>query len=469
MRRTTRNTIIRIIIMAVLSAAVILIALKFRPSWAESTEQRGDREIQQDYDLTLWYYDESLTPYVEQLSQDYFRKEGLRIGCELVSVVSFFENMNQLNVDGDGAPDLYITDTSRLEQAYLGSLAKENAYPDIYSLKNYSVKALTSVRYGGKQVGYPLCFDMEYFAYNKDYLDRAPQSFEKIAADSESFVKQEESPVDMVILYDINDLLFNYHFIGSVLNLGGDAGDDDSSIEINKEQGINALTAYKDFTSDLLFNYHFIGSVLNLGGDAGDDDSSIEINKEQGINALTAYKDFTSKVNISRNTTTYELAENSFVFGRSMTAILKCSSLAALNREHTNFEIAKMPAVNDAIDSKALSTTWCVCVNPMTQNTKDAEKLAKYMTFDNTNSIYDLTGFMSCKRMDYTGAGYNEVYVLYDDTTSLPKFIETEEIWKDIKLMFQNVNDGTEPQDAFNNLETSVYLQLATRTGQERQ
>lgn len=424
MRRTTRNTIIRIIIMAVLSAAVILIALKFRPSWAESTEQRGDREIQQDYDLTLWYYDESLTPYVEQLSQDYFRKEGLRIGCELVSVVSFFENMNKLNVDGDGAPDLYITDTSRLEQAYLGSLAKENAYPDIYSLKNYSVKALTSVRYGGKQVGYPLCFDMEYFAYNKDYLDRAPQSFEKIAADSESFVKQEESPVDMVILYDINDLLFNYHFIGSVLNLGGDAGDDDSSIEINKEQGINALTAYKDFTS---------------------------------------------KVNISRNTTTYELAENSFVFGRSMTAILKCSSLAALNREHTNFEIAKMPAVNDAIDSKALSTTWCVCVNPMTQNTKDAEKLAKYMTFDNTNSIYDLTGFMSCKRMDYTGAGYNEVYVLYDDTTSLPKFIETEEIWKDIKLMFQNVNDGTEPQDAFNNLETSVYLQLATRTGQERQ
>lgn len=424
MRRTTRNTIIRIIIMAVLSAAVILIALKLRPSWAESTEQRGDREIQQDYDLTLWYYDDSLTPYVEQLSQDYFRKEGLRIGCELVSVVSFFENMNKLNVDGEGAPDLYITDTSRLEQAYLGSLAKENAYPDIYSLKNYSVKALTSVRYGGKQVGYPLCFDMEYFAYNKDYLDRAPQSFEKIAADSESFVKQEDSPVDMVILYDINDLLLNYHFIGNVLNLGGAAGDDDSSIEINKEQGINALTAYKDF----------IG-----------------------------------KVNISRNTTTYELAENSFVFGRSMTAILKCSSLSALNREQTNFEIAKMPAVNDAIDSKALSTTWCVCVNPMTKNTKDAEKLAKYMTFDNTNSIYDLTGFMSCKRMDYTGAGYNEVYLLYDDTTSLPKFIETEEIWKDIKLMFQNVNDGTEPQDAFNTLETSVYLQLATRTGQERQ
>ena len=189
MRRTIRNTIIRIIIMAVLSAAVILIALKLRPSWAESTEQRGDREIVQNYDLTLWYYDESLSPYVQQLSQDSFRKEGLRVNCELVSVVSFFENMNQLNVKGEGAPDLYITDTSRLEQAYLGSLAKENAYPEIYSLQNYSVKSLTSVRYGGKQVGYPLCFDMEFFAYNKDYLDKQPSSFAQIAADSESFVK----------------------------------------------------------------------------------------------------------------------------------------------------------------------------------------------------------------------------------------------------------------------------------------
>ena len=424
MRRTIRNTIIRIIIMAVLSAAVILIALKLRPSWAESTEQRGDREIVQNYDLTLWYYDESLSPYVQQLSQDYFRKEGLRVNCELVSVVSFFENMNQLNVKGEGAPDLYITDTSRLEQAYLGSLAKENAYPEIYSLQNYSVKSLTSVRYGGKQVGYPLCFDMEFFAYNKDYLDKQPSSFAQIAADSESFVKQEDSPVDMVILYDVNDLLLNYHFIGSAVDLGGDAGDDDSLIEMNKEQAVSALTGYKDFNT---------------------------------------------KVNISRSTTTYELAENSFVFGRSMTAILKCSSLAALNREHTNFEICPMPAVNAVIPSKALSTTWCVCVNPMTEKTEAAENLAKYMTYDNTKTIYDLTGYMSCRRMSYTGNGYNEVYVLYDDTTSLPKFIETEEIWKDFKLMFQNINDGTDPAEAFNTLETSIYLQLATRTGQEHQ
>ncbi len=424
MKRTVRNYIIRIAIMAVLAAAVILVAKAVRPSWSESTEQRGDREIQQDYDLTLWYYDEALTPYVEQLQSDYFRKQGLRVGCELVSVVSFYENMNKKNVDGEGAPDLYITDTSRLEQAYLGSLAKENAYPDIYTLQNYSVKSLTSVRYGGRQVAYPLCFDMEYFVYNTDYMDRAPASFETIAASAESFTKQADSPIDMVILYDVNDLLFNYHFIGASLNLGGEAGDDAANIELNKEQASAALSVFKDLQT---------------------------------------------KTNINRATTTYDLVENSFVFGRSMTAILKCSSLEALNREQTNFAISPMPSVTAAIPSKALSTTWCVCVNPMSSHTAEAEALAKYMTYDNTKNIYELTGFMSAKRMDYSGKGYADVYMLYDESASLPKFIETEELWKDMKSMFLSIWDGGEAAAAFDSFEASVYLQLATRTGQEGQ
>lgn len=410
--------------MAVLAAAVILVASFLRPSWAESTEQRGDREIEQDYDLVLWYYDEALTPYVEQLKTDYFRKQGLRVGGELVSVVSFFENMNRMNVNGSGAPDLYITDTTRLEQAYLGSLAKENAYPDIYNLQNYSVKALTSVRYGGKQVAYPLCFDMEFFVYNTEYLNQPPASFAKITEDAESFTKMQDSPIDMVILYDVNDLLFNYHFIGAVADFGGESGDDDSLISLNKEQMVKALSVYKDFAT--------------RGG-------------------------------INRKTTTYDLAENSFIYGRSMSAILKCSSIAALNQEKTTYQICPMPAVSDEVPSKALSTTWCVCVNPMSEHTKDAEKLAKFMTYDNTGNIYGLTGFLSAKRMNNAGEGFSDVYMLYDDSASLPKFIETEELWKDLKGMFLGIWDGTEADAAFDTLEASVYLQLETRTGQERQ
>lgn len=422
MKRTVRNYIIRIVIIGLFTAALILLANHFRPSWAESTEQRADQEIEQDYDLVLWYYDEDLKPYVEQLKSDYFRMAGLRVGCEQVSVVSFFENINQKNVSGEGAPDLYITDSTRLEQAYLGSVAKLNAFPEIYTLQNYSVKSLTSILYGGKQVAYPLCFDMEYFVYNKDYMESEPTSFSQIALDTQNFKKEADSPVDMIMLYDLSDLLFNYHFIGASLNLGGEAGDDDRSIALDESK----LSA-----------------------------------------ALNAYQGFTDIVNINLSTTTYDLAENSFIYGRSKCALLKCSSLAALNREHTNYAVARMPKVNATVPSKALSTTFCVCVNPKSEKTAQAEKLAKYMTYDNTSGIYGNTGFISCKRMEYSAPGFSDVYMLYDETASLPKFIETEELWRDLKQMLNGVAEDVSPQDALSAFKNAVDSYFSTRTGQE--
>lgn len=420
MNRTVRNYIIRIAIMAIISALVIILANSVRQSWAESAEQRGDQEIEQDYDLTLWYYDSALTPYVKQLQEDYFRSQGLRVGCELVSVVSFFENINQKNVEGSGVPDLYITDTTRLEQAYLGSLAKENVFPELYNLQNYSVKALTSVMYNGKQVGYPLCFDMEYFVYNADYMDAPPASFEQIASDSESFEKDSDSIVDMVILYDVADLLYNFHFIG--------------------------------------------GSV-ELGGNTGDDDTKVNLESTELRSALESFKNFSTKSRIDMNTTTYDLVENSFIYGRSRTAILKCSSLAAMNREKTNYVICEMPPVSDEIPSKALSNTLCVCVNPSSSNTDAAEKLAQYMTYEKTDTIYSLTGYMSCRRMEYSADGFDQLYLLYDKTASLPKFIETEELWKDMETMFQSIWNGTEAGAAFEEFRSSVAEQMAARTG----
>ena len=419
MKRTVRNYIIRIAIMAVLAAAVILIAGRVRPSWSESSEQRADTEITQKNDLILWYYDSDLTGYVKQLADDYFREHGLRAGCELVSVVSFFEEINRLNVEGNGAPDLFITDSTRLEQAYLGSVAQINAFPDVFTLRNYSVKALTSVTYGGRMVAYPLCFDMGYFVYNQSYRDRDPNNFAEIGQEAERFVKDPESTKDMVLLYD---------------------------------------------PSDILFEYPFIGASIDLGGEAGDDDTKVALNETDGVASLQAYQDFRNKVNIDRNTTTYDLAENSFAFGRSEMAFLKCRSLGVLNREKTPYKICKMPALNAELSSKALSSTLCVCVNPMSERETDAQDLAKYMTFDHTDLIYGLTGYISAKRLSSPEPGFQEVYDLYDETASLPKFLETEELFRDVQQIFVTLEEGEEPKKAFGAFEQAVKTQMASRT-----
>ena len=126
-----------------------------------------------------------------------------------------------------------------------------------------------------------------------------------------------------------------------------------------------------------------------------------------------------------------------------------------------------MPGVNATISSKPLSNTWCVCVNPKSQNVDAAEDLAKFMTYENTAGIYSKTGFLSCKRMDYSERGFKDVYQLYDQTDSLPKFIETEELWKDMKQMLNSVAGGTEPNDALTLFLNSLYASMETRTGQE--
>ncbi len=422
MNRGTRNHIIRIAIMVVVAAAVVLLANAFRPSWAESAEQRANREIEQKYDLTLWYYDSDLTDYLSKLKEDFFRKEGLNVKMEEVSVVGFFENINKMNVEKDGAPDLFITDTSRLEQAYLGALSKQNTYSDIYNLKNYSLKSLTSVMFDGKLAAYPLAFDMEFFVYDHELMSKAPSSFDKIGDMSSEFTKSAESGVDMVILYD---------------------------------------------TVKLLYNYHFIGDAINIGGDRNDDINDINIDTEKLKAALSVYKNFLDKVKISTKTTDYELVENSFAYGRSMSAILDCSSLSLLNRENTPYKIVKMPNVSDTIESKPLSSTLCVCVNPISDNTGKAEKLARFMTYENTGIIYESTGYLSCKRAEEKEKGFREVYDLYDETASLPKFIETEDIWKDIKRMLNDVAVGVDIDEAVQRFETAVKVHFETRSSEE--
>ena len=86
----------------------------------------------------------------------------------------------------------------------------KRAYPELYT-PNYSVKAWTSVQYSGKQVAYPLCFDMEYFVYNRIIWNR-PDQFNVLVEQSET-LQTGGLACGYGILYDVSDLLFNYHFM----------------------------------------------------------------------------------------------------------------------------------------------------------------------------------------------------------------------------------------------------------------
>ncbi|MBR5930578.1 MAG: extracellular solute-binding protein [Lachnospiraceae bacterium] len=412
MKRTIRNYAIRILIMVVLAAVIVLIARAVRPSFADSTEQRAGDEITERHDLILWYYDESLTDYVTLIKNEYFKNTGLRIDCRYVSAVAFFENINTLNNAKGETPDIYITETSRLEEAYLGGTARVNADTETYSLRNYSRNALSSVIYDGRMVAYPLCFDTAFFVYNRKLIDKAPESFAEIESLSASFVKDAESDLDMVMLYSVEDVLSNYPFIGAYLELGGVNGDNADIFNV--------------YSEDLLEAAYF-------------------------------YQELSANLNIDMNTMTYDLAENSFAFGRSQMAILNCRSIAALNKAGTDYVICDMPKLNDKLDTKTLSANWCVCVNPGCADPNLAAELAKFMTYDKADLIYDATGYMSCARLSYREKGLADVYAQYELSGNLPKLIETEEMWKDLKTLLNNIWNGGEVTSELSTFQSGVH------------
>ena len=404
--------------MVVLSAVIVLVARAVRPSYADSAEQKAGDEITEKYDLTLWYYDADLKEYTETIKNEYFRVSGLRIDCQLVSSVDFFDQINSRNIFGNSVPDLYITGTDKLEEAYLGGVARVNEDTDTYSLRNYSRNALSSVMYDGKMVGYPLCFETAFFVYNKTLLEEAPASFAQIEEMSASFVKDPESPVDMVMLYHVSDMISNYPFLGAYLELGGINGDDPSAFNV--------------YSEDLLEAAYF-------------------------------YQELSANLNIDMSTTTYDLAENSFVFGRSMMSILNCRSLAALNKNGTDYVIAPMPRLNEELDTKTLSANWCVCINPGTSDLEHVIQLAKFMTLEKADVIYETTGYMSCARLSYKDKGFADVYAQYEMSDSLPKLIETEEMWKDLKTLLNDIWNGKDVAVSLSTFQGKVHDLLMFR------
>ena len=420
MKRTIRNYAIRILIMVVLAAALVLIARAFRPSFADSTEQRAGDEITESHDMILWYYDEGMKDYVTQIKNEYFKNTGLRIECKLVSAVSFFSSMNTLNnAKSEDAPDVYLMESSKLEEAYLGGTARVNSDTETFSLRNYSRNALSSVIYDGKMVGYPLCFDTAFFVYNRKLIEEAPLSFADIESLSVSFVKDAESDVDMIMLYNVEDMISSYPFLGAYLDLGGVNGDDASIFDVYSEDLLEAAYFYQELSA-------------NLG--------------------------------IDMNTTTYDLAENSFAFGRSQMAILNCRSIAALNKAGTDYVVCDMPRLNGKLETKAVSVHWCVCVNPGCSDPDRAAQLATFMSYDKADLIYDATGYMACARLSYHDKGFADVYAQYEASSNLPKLIETEEIWKDLKTLLNNIWNGKEVTSELSSFQSRVHDFLLFRT-----
>lgn len=130
-----------------------------------------DGIFQKKDNLEIWYTDEALGDYLARAALQYYQETGVRVVPTYVSGVRYLEQINQAEIDGTNAPDLYIVTNDMLEKAYLSGLAvpikDERA---LVNEQHFSKAALSAVTYQNKLLGYPLYFETSLFLYNETYL-----------------------------------------------------------------------------------------------------------------------------------------------------------------------------------------------------------------------------------------------------------------------------------------------------------
>ena len=121
--------------------------------------------------IEIWYTDEALGDYLARAALQYYEEEDVRVVPTYVSGVQYLEQINDAQISGGNAPDLYIVGNDMLQKAYLSGMA--SPIMDEQGLVNeqhFSKAALSAVTYQDKLLGYPLYFETSLFIYNETYL-----------------------------------------------------------------------------------------------------------------------------------------------------------------------------------------------------------------------------------------------------------------------------------------------------------
>ena len=402
--------------------AMIIVASVFfwcYHSYAQNREEimpkeEIEKEIEMETssaDVVIWYSDSALENYLKDISETYFKKNNVSVAAIYVSSVDFLETVNNMNISGKGAPDIFITGSEMLEKVYLSGLYKENTDTDTYNGDNYPEIALNCVTYEDQMLGYPLSFNVSFLACNMDNTDSIPKTFDEIYNFSNNFVSPENSSVQSILEWNVSDLVYNYPFIAAYLNLGGESGIDSSKVDLNNQNALKALKYY------------------------------------QNLNTIFA---------VNKNSTE-ENIEDDFVNQKTVFAILDCNSVSKLEKAEFDIDIAEFPDLSNSLKTKSLSETSILIINPYTKNVEKAQDVAKFMTFDYADKMYEKGGLQCCRFLKDYANGFNEKIIgFYEESTSLPKFRVTGDYWLSLQNMLNSVWNGGDAEEELNALQTGI-------------
>ena len=389
--RLLKKTIITVLILCMLTGLV-----------ACNKSAAKQLDIEEPVTITVWYQDDKFTDYIDYVARTFSKENSLvTINYQLVTDDNYVERLYEESVHGNNAPDVFLMNTDNLEKASLmGLISENNSYEKCYTQNYYSKTALSAASYKGKLYGYPVSFNAAFLLYNAD-----------VASEVSNF-------------NELADYCNNYKV-------------DDNN------QNITQLVLWNP--SDMFINYAFSCNSINLGGESGDDSSQLSVNKEilsKGMENFLKQKDV---FGIERNAYTIDEIMRQFADGKVAYTITDANHLKTVTDSSINYGICDIPDF-DGMSTVSISENICAFVNPYAGQLKTAKAVAHALSYDYSDSLYNLAGVVSSRIVKSKDASYavrmGKLYDIYANSDVKAKFMGSAYFYTKYDIMIHQVWDG---------------------------
>lgn len=417
--------------------------------------------------IYFWYSDETMTNFVNSAAVAFGEREDVHVIPVLTSGSEYLEELNRASVGEEQLPDVYIISHDSLEKAYLAGLAEEiNDVQGVCDTAHFPEAALSAVSYHGKTVAYPLSFETSALIYNDTYLQEwAAQIAQKdmLGDGTEDGVPEENSDGIAVDEAQLAAKTEEYY-----ANAVPQTMDDILNIAdtFDVPEGVEGVLKWD--VSDIFYNYWFVGNYMIVGGDAGDDETQINIDNPETVACLEVYKALNQFFFIESDTVSYESVLQDFIDGKTVFTIATTDAAQRLAQAKSvgelafDYGVAMMPDVSAELQSRSMSVTNAVAVNGYSQHKELANKFAAYLVDECADSLYDRTGKVPANLNAAAEEGPLTIFKLeYAESIPLPKMMETGNFWLQLERLFAKVWNGEDVTAQVQELAAQIAAQTS--------
>ena len=408
--------------------------------------------------IYFWYTDDSMTSYINSAAVSFGEKQGVRVIPVLTSEGEYLEAINHASLHTDQMPDVYLIGNDSLEKAYLAGLASETTDAGaVCNADNFPRAALSAVSLHGKNIAYPLYFETSALLYNETYLSEwALQQAKKELAESGDEGAAEDETAVTALAWEYLD---NVSFVTL---------DDILSTADSFDVPENVEGIMKWDVSDIFYNYWVVGHYMIVGGDAGDDESKIDIDNEEVVQCLEIYKALNQFFSMESDTISYDSVLQDFVDGKIMFTVATTDVISRLESAKADgsfayeYGIATMPDVSEELESASLSVTGAVVVNGYSDHRELANEFAAYLVSDCAEELYERAGKLPAKTDTDADNGAVQIFKLeYADSVPLQKMTETGNFWIQLEVLFTKVWNGADAAQLVSELAEQIATQVS--------